>query len=136
LGSLIVARAENTGGSFALLVHTIPPNGGPPLHIHAREDEMWWVLEGQLRFKADNEIFRAPAGSFVFVPRGTPHCLQNVGNSPARYLEMFTPAGMERFFEELNQQPAGTLSPESYRSIAERAWMKVVGPPLSESDPL
>jgi mannose-6-phosphate isomerase-like protein (cupin superfamily) len=136
LSSLIKARTENTGGTFALLEHTIPPRAGPPLHVHVREDEMWFILEGELRFKADKEIFRAPVGSFVFVSRGTPHCLQNIGNLPARYLEMFAPAGMERFFEEIAQQPAGGIAPEVYRSIAERAFMKVVGPPLSESDPL
>lgn len=97
---------------------------------------MWFVLEGELRFKADGKIFRAPVGSFVFVPRGTPHCLQNAGNVPARYLEMFTPAGMERFFEELSQQSAGVVDPAIYHSMTERVSMKVVGPPLSESDPL
>ena len=134
--SLVLARSETTGGAFALLDHTLPPKLGPPLHIHGREDEMWYILEGELRFKADDEIFRAPAGSFVFVARGTPHCLQNVGETPARYLEMFTPAGMERFFEELSQLPAGTVAPEMYRAISERASMTVVGPPLAESDPL
>jgi len=136
LSSLILARAENTGGNFALLDHTLPPRQGPPLHIHGREDEMWFILQGELRFKADDQIFRAPVGTFVFVPRGTPHCLQNIGETPARYLEMFAPAGMERFFEELAQLPIGDVSPARYRSISERASMKVVGPPLSESDPL
>jgi len=136
LSSLIKARAETTDGTFTLLEHRVPPRAGPPLHIHVREDEMWYVLEGELRFKADQEIFRASAGSFVFVARGTPHCLQNIGNVPARYLEMFAPAGMERFFEEIAKQPREGLAPEVYRSIAERSFMKVVGPPLSESDPL
>jgi mannose-6-phosphate isomerase-like protein (cupin superfamily) len=134
--SLIKARAETTGGTFALLLHTLPPRAGPPLHIHLREDEMWFVLEGELRFKADKQIFRAPAGSFVFVPRAMPHCLQNVGDTPVRYLEMFTPAGMERFFEGLSRLPPGEVSPTVFRSIAERASMKVIGPPLSVSDPL
>jgi mannose-6-phosphate isomerase-like protein (cupin superfamily) len=133
--TLIKARAESTDGTVALLEHTIPPKAGPPLHVHVREDEMWYILEGVLRFKAADEIFRAPVGSFVFVARGTPHCLQNVGDRPARYLEFFIPAGMERYFEELSRQPADSLAPEVYRSIAERAFMKVVGPPLSESDP-
>jgi mannose-6-phosphate isomerase-like protein (cupin superfamily) len=136
LPSLIKARAEDTRGTFALIEHSLPSKGGPPLHIHGREDEMWFVLEGELRFKADKEIYRAPAGSFVFVARGTPHCLQNIGDTPARYLEMFSPAGMETFFEEIARQPDEGVSPEVYRSIAERASMRVVGPPLSESDPL
>jgi uncharacterized cupin superfamily protein len=69
---------------------------GPPLHAHANEDEAWYGLEGQLRFKLDAEMRHAPAGSFVFVPRGTQHCFQNVGVQQARILVMFTPARMER----------------------------------------
>jgi mannose-6-phosphate isomerase-like protein (cupin superfamily) len=134
--SLIKARAETTGGAFALLEHSVPPKTGPPLHIHRREDEMWFILEGNLRFKAGDEIFLAPTGAFVYVPQGTPHCLQNIGEGPARSLERFAPAGMERFFEEISQQPGGEAATGVYHSMAERAFMTVVGPPLSESDPL
>src|SRR5437588_9726969 len=94
------ARGEQTNGTFTAYENVIPPRQGPPLHTHANEDEAWYVLEGEVRFKIDGELLAAPAGSFVFVPRGTPHCFQNVGDSPARILVMFTPAGMERFFDE------------------------------------
>jgi len=55
---------------------------GPPLHAHTREDEMWWILEGQSRFRADDELREAAPGSFVFVPRGVRHCFQNIGDGP------------------------------------------------------
>ncbi|MDH3397983.1 MAG: cupin domain-containing protein [Acidimicrobiia bacterium] len=85
---------------------------------------------------ADGEIFEAPTGSFVFVPRRTAHCFQNIGDEPATILVMFSPAGMERFFEEHAQLPAGPIDPGQYREIARNNWMDVVGPPLAESHPL
>jgi quercetin dioxygenase-like cupin family protein len=105
-------RGAQTHGVLTALENVIPPGQGPPLHTHAREDESWYVIEGELRFKLGSEIHRAPAGSFVFVPRGTPHCFQNAADAPARILVMFTPAGMERFFD---------ASPPSRRQIRTRS---------------
>lgn len=134
--TIIKARTETTAGSVALLENTIPARQGPPLHVHAREDEMFYVLEGHLRFRADDEMLDAPAGSFVFVPRGTRHCFQNIGDEAARILVFFVPAGMERFFEQHARLPDGPVDPDAYRAIAHDSWMDVVGPPLAESDPL
>ncbi|HII39816.1 MAG TPA: cupin domain-containing protein [Thermoplasmata archaeon] len=132
----IKARAETTGGRFTLFENLVAPKEGPPLHRHGREDEMWYILEGRFRFRADGEIFLAPAGSFVFIPRGTAHCLQNIGDRPSRILVMFTPAGMERFFERHAELPPGPVDPGAYRAIAHDSAMEVVGRPLAESDPL
>src|SRR3954464_11078803 len=90
-------RGHQTGGALTALENVIPPGEGPPLHTHAEEDEFWWVIEGELRFTLGEERKSARAGTFVFVPRGTPHNFQNVGKEDARILVMFTPAGMERF---------------------------------------
>ncbi|HEV7678504.1 MAG TPA: cupin domain-containing protein [Candidatus Dormibacteraeota bacterium] len=130
------ARAETTSGSVTALENVIPPRQGPPLHIHAREDEMYYVIDGEVRFKAGGRLFAAPAGSFMFIPRGTPHCFQNVGDEAARLLVMFTPAGMERFFEGVAQLPPGPVDAAAYAEIARTAGMQVVGPPLAETDPL
>jgi mannose-6-phosphate isomerase-like protein (cupin superfamily) len=132
----IKAGTEDTAGAFALIENVIPPKAGPPLHLHLREDEMWIISEGNFRFKADEEILNAPAGSFVFVPRGTPHCFQNLGDEPAKILVMFAPSGMERFFEQLAELPPGPVDRATYDSIAFNSWMKVVGKPLADSDPL
>src|SRR5580693_6983618 len=69
-------RGQQTNGALTAFENVIPPGQGPPLHSHGNEDECWYVLEGDLRFKLDGDIRQAPAGSFVFVPRGTPHCFQ------------------------------------------------------------
>src|SRR6266487_2466187 len=89
------ARAAQTGGRLTAIENVIAPLDGPPLHSHADEDESWYIVEGRLRFQLGNELHEAPAGAFVFVPRGTPHCFQNIGDEPARILVLFTPAGME-----------------------------------------
>ncbi|MGZ4595140.1 MAG: cupin domain-containing protein [Actinomycetes bacterium] len=133
------ARTQDTNGTFTALENVIGPGQGPPLHLHAREDEMYYILDGHLRFKADGSLLDAPTGSFVFIPRNTAHCFQNVGGGPARILVMFTPAGMERFFEEnaaLAPGPDGSPDAEAYRAVAHGAWMQVLGPPLSVTDPL
>ncbi len=62
-------RGDQTNGALTVLENTVAPDEGPPLHVHANEDESWYVLDGHLRFKLDAEIHSAPAGSFVFVPR-------------------------------------------------------------------
>ncbi len=134
--TIIKARTETTAGSLTLLENVIPSLQGPPLHVHAREDEAWYVLTGHFRFRADDDLLDAPAGSFVFVPRGTRHCFQNISGEDGRILVLFTPSGMERFFEEHAKVPAGPVDPATYRAIANANWMDVAGPPLAESDPL
>lgn len=134
--STIKAHTENTAGSFALLEVEVGPKQGPPLHLHRREDEMWYILEGRFRFIADGEVLLADAGAFVFVPRMTEHCFQNIGDEPGRVLVMFAPSGMERFFEEHAGLPAGPAEAGAYLEIARRNWMEVAGPTLGESHPL
>jgi quercetin dioxygenase-like cupin family protein len=126
-------RGEQTNGTLTVFENTIAPGGGPPLHTHANEDEAWYVLEGRLRFRLDADMRIAPAGSFVFVPRGTQHCFQNVGDEPARLLVMFTPAGMEGFFARFASLSDDEDVPEAFRSLGREVGMDVVGPPLIES---
>jgi hypothetical protein len=96
-----------------------------------------YVLEGRLRFRLDEIDHTAPAGSFTFIPRGVPHTWQNAGDDHARILFGFTPAspGMERFFERSAQLPEDTRMADAFGTLADDAGMKVVGPPLAQSDP-
>ena len=123
------ARGEQTGGTLTAFENTIAPLDGPPLHIHANEDEAFYILEGHLRYLLDGELHDAPAGSFVFIPRGTPHCFQNIGDRSARILVLFTPSGMERFFDRFAAQSEGA---EAFRTIGAPLGMDVVGPPLGK----
>ena len=112
------------------------PGEGPPLHRHVDADEFMYVLEGRLRFRLDEDLHDAPAGSFVFIPKGLTHTWQNAGEEPARLLVGFTPAspGMEGFFERAAQLPDATRLAEAFRDFAGEAGMEVLGPPLAQSD--
>jgi quercetin dioxygenase-like cupin family protein len=121
-------RGEQTNGALTAFENVIAPGDGPPLHVHADEDEAWYVLEGELRFRLEAKTASAPTGSFVFVPRGTPHCFQNIGEEPARILVLFTPAGMERFFDRFAALPA--FDPSAFQTLGREVGMDVVGPPL------
>jgi len=103
------ASGEDTGGAYSLADSMVPPQGGPPPHIHHREDEAFWVLEGELEVSVGENRFRAGTGSFVHLPRGVLHSYQNVGTAPARFLTLMVPAGLERFFEEVGK-PGTDLS--------------------------
>jgi len=127
-------RGEDTDGELTVFENVIAPGDGPPAHLHEAQDESWYVLEGTLRFRLDSVLHDAPAGSFVFVPRGTVHCFQNVGDGPARILVIFNPAGMEPFFDQFAELP--TADPEAFARLGAEGGMKVVGPPLAVSDPL
>jgi quercetin dioxygenase-like cupin family protein len=133
-GEIIFAlRGEETGGSLTALETVAPPGEGPPLHTHAHEDECLVVLEGTVRFRLRDDIETPPAGSLVYVPRGVAHTWQNAGDSVARMLVLFTPSGMERFFERF----AGLdgPGPETFLRAAEGTGMEVVGPPLAVTHP-
>src|SRR5919201_1862653 len=113
-------RGEQTNGALTAFENVIAPGDGPPLHVHADEDEAWYVLEGELRFRLEAKTASAPTGSFVFVPRGTPHCFQNAGGQPARILVLFTPAGMERFFDEFAKLEA-PIDPSAFATLGAQA---------------
>lgn len=107
------AVGADTNGAYMLLEGTISPQLGPPPHIHHREDEFYYVLEGDFEILDGDRTFIASAGSFVHIPRGTLHRFKNVGATPARLLVFFTPAGMENFFFEagLPAQEGGAAPP-------------------------
>ena len=130
------ARSERTAGVLTVWESTAAPGEGPPLHLHVNEDEFMYVLEGRLRFRLDEAHHAAPAGSFVFIPRGVPHTWQNAGDRDARILFAFTPAspGMERFFERSAELPDDTRMAKAFGTLASDAGMEVVGPPLAQLD--
>lgn len=126
-------RGAESHGSLTALENVIAPGDGPPLHTHANEDEAWYVLEGELQFRLGETTAAAPSGSFVFVPRGEPHCFRNPGRRPARILVLFTPSGMERFFTGFADLQE--IDPTAFAKIGAEAGMRVVGPPLGADPP-
>ena len=132
----VKTNSSNTNGSLSVIELRHEPRSGPALHTHANEDEVWWVLEGEYRFKAGDDMFRLSEGGMAFGPRGIAHCFQNVGDSPARMLIVTTPAGAERFFEEFADLPPGPRNYEDLNAFARAHGIEFVGPPLEVSDPL
>jgi mannose-6-phosphate isomerase-like protein (cupin superfamily) len=132
----VLANTRNTHGSMTMLEFVISPKSGPPLHTHLRDDEVWYVLEGDFRFKAGDEMFWVSQGGLAFGPRGTPHNFQNVGDAPGRLLVITAPSGAERLFEDYAELLPGPVSPEDLNAVARANWVEFVGPQLRDSDPL
>jgi mannose-6-phosphate isomerase-like protein (cupin superfamily) len=101
--------SHETGGAYALFeAATDPGSAGPPPHVNHREDESFYVLEGEYEFLSGGGILRTVAGSLVYVPRGTLHAHRNVGDGVGRMLVVQTPGGLyERFFEEVGKPADG-----------------------------
>jgi quercetin dioxygenase-like cupin family protein len=94
------ATGESTGGSLVLLENLTAPGGGPPPHVHTREDEFFYVLDGTFEVRIGDELNALAPGGFAFVPRGTVHSFRNTADTPSRILVGFTPGGIEGFFRE------------------------------------
>ena len=101
-GRMVVkVRDSDTGGGYSIHDNTIPPGSpGPRPHVHRNHEEAFYVLEGELTVRVGSREITAPAGSFVVVPRGVVHQPSNPGTEPTRVLLIFSPGGMDRFFEE------------------------------------
>ena len=102
LGIRFMAYSEETGGGFSLVEHPIAPHGlAAPLHKHTREDEYSFVLEGRMGAVLGDDVVEADVGEFVFKPRDQWHSFWNAGAEPCRVLEIISPGGFERYFEDL-----------------------------------
>jgi quercetin dioxygenase-like cupin family protein len=115
LGALAVikATAADTGGQLTIIEMTEPPGAEAPLHVHYREDEAFWMLEGSATFEVGGETIEASAGDYLFGPRGIPHRF-TVGDSGCRMLFVCTPGGFEGLVREMSEPAAArTLPPRS-----------------------
>jgi quercetin dioxygenase-like cupin family protein len=92
--------ARESGGIVGLFEATVPAAGGPPVHIHHKEDEVIHVLEGDYEFWIDGQTGPVHAGDSVFLPRGVPHTFRVLGERPGRNLTILVPGGLEEFFVE------------------------------------
>ena len=128
--AVVLADSAATGGAFSVLrAEREPPGFGPPLHVHRDAAEAFYVLSGEYRMFVEEGSELCPAGSFVYVPRGVVHTFTVVSEEPGTKLNLFSPAAMVGFFEELaDAEAAGTATPEVLDAIAGRHEMDVVGP--------
>ena len=110
--AVIKATGEDTGGQMAILEITEPPDAEAPRHVHHKEDEAFWVLEGEATFKVGDETIVVGPGDYAFGPRDIPHSYR-VGPSGCRMLFIVTPAGFEELVRHMSvPAPERTLPPE------------------------
>jgi len=109
----------DTAGRLAVVEHLMPPRGlAAPLHFHTLEDEFSYVLEGRVGARLGDEEVVGEIGDLIFKPRGQWHTFWNAGDTPARVLELISPAGLEQLFRELGQR-GDDIDPETLAGLAE-----------------
>ncbi len=129
LGTTMTVKvsAADTGGTCAMVEQITPPGWGPPLHVHTREDEMMYVLDGEYEVRLGDQTLRVTAGQAVGMPRNVPHTFKNVGATDGRLLAVMTPGTLEPYFHEIAQL-SGPPSPQLVAPIAERYGLTMLGP--------
>ena len=115
-----LATGEDTNGKYAMWEAIVPPGGGPPPHVHSREEEGFYILEGEITFQIGDERIVATAGVFANMPVGVPHSFKNESTRPAKMLISVAPAGLENMFFEFGvpvAQGATTAAPPTKAEI-------------------
>jgi quercetin dioxygenase-like cupin family protein len=133
------ATSDQSGGALTVVEGVSAPGEGPPLHVHDEQDEFIYVLDGMFRVRLGDDLTDGLPGSFFFIPRGTPHTWQNIGDGSSRFVATLTPASVEfeGFFLRYAGLPLAERGVEAFiRLAAETSAMEVVGPPLAQSHPL
>lgn len=109
---LIRIHGRDTNGVVSAVESHDQPGGGPPPHIHHREDETFQILAGEYEFRVGEKTIRATPGTTLFAPRGVPHTYRYLGQTPGKLLCVITPSGFEGFFEEI-----GAMTPQQQQDI-------------------
>ena len=137
LGGLMTVKASGaeTGGALAA-IENLPAGFATPLHVHRDADEPYYVLEGEVTFYCEGEVYRAVPGSFLFLPRGIPHAFRVSEAGPARLLILTLPGGFENFVEEAGTRagkpelpPAAPVDLSALLETAARHGIDILGPP-------
>jgi quercetin dioxygenase-like cupin family protein len=133
----LVAGAD-TGGLLGASLVTQPAGTAPPMHLHTREAEAWYLLEGTLTYQAGDERVDLEAGGFIYLPRGVPHAFRTT--SAVRYLALTLPGGVMELYDEVGtpaperRLPDGGITGEEiarWMAAAPRYGLQVVGPPIA-----
>lgn len=132
----ILTDSKATDGNLVVFEEITPPGGGPPLHRHGREDEFFFIAEGNLKFQVEGRETLVSSGAAVLAPRGSVHSFVNVGNRPSRMIIICFPGGIENAFREADQLAgSGSATPEKIAAIFTRVGIEFLGPPLAGGAP-
>jgi quercetin dioxygenase-like cupin family protein len=131
--TLVKLTNRDTNGAAAIFHQSVSPMSGPPLHRHSREDEWFYVLDGEITVEIDGERTVLREGGSAFAPRGTAHTFKNFGDDTAQMLAIVIPGGFNQFFEELSSLNRGLSAPDLVRTgqLANRYGIELLGPPLA-----
>jgi quercetin dioxygenase-like cupin family protein len=143
LDTLVSIRVSVSAGTdeISLLEHHAPYGDSPPLHLHVNEDEVFYILEGELRIQTEQGEHRLGAGHSLLAPKGMPHTYRVESGQGARWLTVTTHGDFERFVRALGRlaerqelpPPGGAPTPEAIQILTETArahGIEIVGPPL------
>ncbi len=119
--------SAESGGELTVIEDVIARKNGPPLHVHSRENETYYVLEGQFEFTCGDNTVRGGPGTFVHAPRGLAHRYFNAGDTPGRVFFSLTPGGIEQFFSELTDRK-DQLTPGIMTTVAVKYGITMLRP--------
>ncbi len=145
MGSLFerLCSPDETAGVLGMSLVTQPPGIATPFHVHTREAECFYVLEGEMVYRAGDDYFELPAGSFIFLPQGIPHAFRITGEDPVRFVGLTVPGGLMSLYDEVGiparerRLPGADGTPlheeiARWNEVAPRYGLQVVGPPIPE----
>jgi len=149
MGSLFerLLTGGDTGGALDVSLITQPPGIATPQHVHTREAEAFYVIEGTLLYRAADQTHELSAGSFIYLPKGVPHAFRITGRRPARFLGLVSPAGLMDLYDEVGLPAREHRLPGAdgrsieeeiprWNEIGPRYGLRVVGPPIpDETEP-
>ncbi len=134
--ALIKAGRAQTGNAFAIVEFTLPPGFAPPPHVHHMEDEAFYILEGSATGTCGEQRWEASPGSFIWLPRGTPHGFRVREEGPLRVFQITAPAGFDAFLREVGEPAASRTPPppsppdiERLNAAAAKVGIEHLGPP-------
>jgi quercetin dioxygenase-like cupin family protein len=122
---------EDTGGALDYFIVEVAPRGGPPLHVHYKQEETIHVLKGRFKVRIGDEVFHLEEGGFAYLPSKVPHAFLNLTDDPAEVIIVYTPGGGHKFYEELGPvSRSGPRDPKAIAAVFEKHDMALLGPPL------
>ncbi len=143
LGSLFeqLASGAETGGAFGVSLVTQPAGTATPLHVHTREAEAFYLLDGNLTYRAGDQTHRLSAGSFIYLPPDVPHAFRVTSTGPARFLAIVAPGGLMDLYDEVGRPAPECRLPEPgeielaediqrWIQGAARFGLRILGPPI------
>jgi quercetin dioxygenase-like cupin family protein len=123
---------EDTGGAFDYFIVQVAPHGGPPLHVHHKQEETIHVLKGRYKVRIGDDLFLLEEGGFAYLPSKVPHAFLNLTDVGGEIIVVYTPGGGHTFYEELGPvSRGGHASREEIAAVFTKYDMTLLGPPLT-----